>query len=114
MRIAIVTDAWSPQVNGVVRTLQSVTAELRAMDHEVSVLSPDLFASIPCPSYPEIRLALPAPGAVGRALSGFGPDAVHIATEGRWACWRGAGAWAVACPSPPPITRNSPNMSRRG
>ena len=65
-----------------VRTLQSVTAELRAMDHEVSVLSPDLFASIPCPSYPEIRLALPAPGAVGRALSGFGPDAVHIATEG--------------------------------
>ncbi|WP_433910267.1 glycosyltransferase family 4 protein [Sphingomonas yabuuchiae] len=96
MRIAIVTDAWSPQVNGVVRTLQSVTAELRAMDHEVSVLSPDLFASIPCPSYPEIRLALPAPGAVGRALSGFGPDAVHIATEGplgllarRWCLSRG-------------------------
>ncbi|WP_294311124.1 glycosyltransferase family 1 protein [uncultured Sphingomonas sp.] len=82
MRIAIVTDAWAPQVNGVVRTLQSVTAELRAMGHEVNVVSPDLFASVPCPTYPEIRLALPAPGAVGRALGGFRPDAVHIATEG--------------------------------
>ncbi|WP_322963432.1 glycosyltransferase family 4 protein [Sphingomonas fuzhouensis] len=96
MRIAIVTDAWSPQVNGVVRTLQSVTAELRAMGHAVSVLSPDLFASVPCPTYPEIRLALPGPGAIGRALSGFGPDAVHIATEGplgllarRWCLSRG-------------------------
>jgi len=82
MQIAIVTDAWSPQVNGVVRTLQSVTAELRAMGHTVKVLSPELFASVPCPTYPEIRLALPAPGAVGRALSGFAPEAVHIATEG--------------------------------
>lgn len=96
MRIAIVTDAWAPQVNGVVRTLQSVTGELRAMGHEVRVVSPDLFASIPCPTYPEIRLALPAPGAVGRALSGFDPDAVHIATEGplgllarRWCLSRG-------------------------
>ena len=82
MRIAIVTDAWTPQVNGVVRTLQSVTAELRAMGHELCVIAPDLYASVPCPTYPEIRLALPAPGKVGRTLGAFLPDAVHIATEG--------------------------------
>ncbi|WP_230482967.1 glycosyltransferase family 4 protein [Sphingomonas sp. Leaf21] len=82
MRIAIVTDAWSPQVNGVVRTLQSVAAELRAMGHELLIVSPDCYASVPCPTYPEIRLALPRPGAVGRTLGGFLPDAVHIATEG--------------------------------
>lgn len=82
MRIAIVTDAWAPQVNGVVRTLQSVTAELRAMGHELCIIAPDRYASIPCPTYPEIRLALPGPGRVGRTLAGFRPDAVHIATEG--------------------------------
>lgn len=82
MRIAIVTDAWSPQVNGVVRTLQSVAAELRAMGHELTILSPDLYASVPCPTYPEIRLALPRPGAIGGTLGRFAPDAVHIATEG--------------------------------
>ncbi|WP_294237567.1 glycosyltransferase family 1 protein [uncultured Sphingomonas sp.] len=82
MRIAIVTDAWSPQVNGVVRTLQSVSAELRAMGHELCVVSPDRYASLPCPTYPEIRLALPGPGVVGRTLGHFLPDAVHIATEG--------------------------------
>ncbi len=82
MRIAIVTDAWSPQVNGVVRTLQSVSAELRAMGHELTIISPDLYASIPCPTYPEIRLALPRPGLVGRTLAEFRAEAVHIATEG--------------------------------
>ncbi len=82
MRIAIVTDAWSPQVNGVVRTLQSVSAELRAMGHELTIISPDLYASVPCPTYPEIRLALPRPGLVGRTLAEFRAEAVHIATEG--------------------------------
>ncbi|MBB3879238.1 glycosyltransferase family 4 protein [Sphingomonas pseudosanguinis] len=82
MRIAIVTDAWAPQVNGVVRTLQSVTAELRTMGHELCIIAPDRYASIPCPTYPEIRLALPGPGKVGRTLAAFRPDAVHIATEG--------------------------------
>ena len=57
MRIAIVTDAWSPQVNGVVRTLQSVRDELVAQGHQVLIVSPDLFYSMPCPTYPEIRLA---------------------------------------------------------
>ena len=80
--IAIVTDAWFPQMNGVVRTLSTTSGLLREWGHEVTVISPDLFASLPCPTYPEIRLALTAPGAVGRRLVELQPDAVHIATEG--------------------------------
>ncbi|MGC6328784.1 glycosyltransferase family 4 protein [Rhizorhabdus sp. FW153] len=82
MRIAIATDAWSPQVNGVVRTLQAVTAELAAMGHEVCVIAPDQFRTLPCPSYPEIRLALTTHGGVGRRIAEFGADAIHVATEG--------------------------------
>lgn len=82
MRILIVTDAWSPQVNGVVRTLQATIAELRATGHEVEVISPDLFRSIPCPTYGEIRLAFAGRRAVGRRIRAFAPHAVHISTEG--------------------------------
>ncbi len=82
MRIAIVTDAWSPQVNGVVRTLAAVRAELEAMGHAVLVVSPDLFASVPCPTYPEIRLAFARTRTVGAMLADFGADAIHLATEG--------------------------------
>ena len=82
MRILIVTDAWEPQVNGVVRTLQATVAELRAAGHEVGIVSPDLFRSLPCPSYPEIRLALAGWRKVGRRIRAFGPQAIHISTEG--------------------------------
>jgi glycosyltransferase involved in cell wall biosynthesis len=82
MKIAIITDAWAPQVNGVVRTLTAVTERLRALGHELLVISPDQYASIPCPSYPEIRLALTTRFGIGARLSEFAPDAVHIATEG--------------------------------
>jgi glycosyltransferase involved in cell wall biosynthesis len=82
VRIAIVTDAWSPQVNGVVRTLTSVRRELEAQGHEVLVVSPDLFYSMPCPTYPEIRLAFASTGSVGRMLEDFSPQAIHLATEG--------------------------------
>lgn len=82
MRIALVTDAWLPQVNGVVRTLMATTAELRRRGHEVTIVSPDLFASLPCPTYPEIRLALAGRRRIGRLLAAFAPDSVHIATEG--------------------------------
>ena len=81
-RIAIVTDAWLPQMNGVVRTLTTTCDNLRALGHEVMVISPDQFASIPCPTYPEIRLALTRPGAVASRLREFAPNAIHIATEG--------------------------------
>lgn len=82
MKIAIVTDAWHPQVNGVVRTLEATKFELEAMGHDVLVVSPALFASMPCPTYPEIRLAFPGRNTVGRMLAGFEPDAIHLATEG--------------------------------
>lgn len=82
MRIAIVTDAWSPQTNGVVNTLRQTTACLEKLGHELLLVTPNLFQSVPCPTYPEIRLALFPYRAVSTLISGFKPDAVHIATEG--------------------------------
>src|SRR3546814_5136146 len=82
MRSRIVGDAWEPQVNGVVRTLQATIAELRAAGHEVAVISPDLFRSIPCPTYGEIRLAFAGWRTVGRHIRAFAPQAIHISTEG--------------------------------
>jgi glycosyltransferase involved in cell wall biosynthesis len=82
MKIALVTDAWHPQVNGVVRTLDTVTRNLRELGHEVMVISPDQFRSVPMPTYSEIRLAFTRPGTVGRMIAEFAPDAVHLATEG--------------------------------
>lgn len=80
--IAIVTDAWHPQTNGVVRTLSTTAKILRGWGHDVTVISPEHYRSFPAPTYPEIRLALTWPGAVGRQLARIRPDAVHIATEG--------------------------------
>jgi glycosyltransferase involved in cell wall biosynthesis len=82
MQILLVTDAWLPQVNGVVRTLSTLSRHLQALGHNVSLLTPDRFSSVPCPSYPEIRLALPPPGAVARIIEEVWPAAIHIATEG--------------------------------
>ncbi|MEO1046309.1 MAG: glycosyltransferase family 1 protein [Pseudomonadota bacterium] len=82
MRIALITDAWAPQMNGVVRTLNAVTDRLRQAGHEICVISPDQYLSVPCPSYPEIRLALARTASVSRKICDFAPDAIHIATEG--------------------------------
>ncbi len=82
MRIAIITDAWSPQVNGVVRTLMATRSELEKCGHVVEVISPDLYPSIPCPTYPEIRLAVTRAAWVGDRIAKFAPDAVHLSTEG--------------------------------
>jgi glycosyltransferase involved in cell wall biosynthesis len=82
MRIALATDAWSPQTNGVVRTLAITVAELERAGHAVEVVHPALFRTLPCPSYPEIRLALFPYRELERRLARFAPDAVHIATEG--------------------------------
>jgi glycosyltransferase involved in cell wall biosynthesis len=81
-QIAIVSDAWFPQRNGVVRVLSSLIDQLEQRDVAVTVIHPGLFSTIPCPTYPEIRLALGARRAVARALSQASPQAVHIATEG--------------------------------
>ena len=83
MRIMLVTDAWDPQVNGVVRTMKRVIAECEAMGHEWEVVSPaDGFFTIPLPTYSEIRLALWARKTIENRFNTFEPDAVHIATEG--------------------------------
>ena len=82
MRIAIVTDAWEPQVNGVVRTLSRTRDELVRMGHEVLMVTPAGRRTMPCPTYPEIRLSLFPGRAVRRELKDFAPDCVHIATEG--------------------------------
>lgn len=82
MKILIVTDAWEPQVNGVVRTLKSTRRELEAMGHAVELITPREFRTVPCPTYPEIRLSLFAGAGVRRRIRAFGPDALHIATEG--------------------------------
>ena len=82
MRILLATDAWEPQVNGVVRTLTRTTAEMRAMGHEVEVISPDQFKTVPLPTYPEIKLALGAYEEMRERFKRFEPEAIHIATEG--------------------------------
>lgn len=95
MRLLIVSDAWVPQVNGVVTSLRALVAELEAMGHQVRLLSPAEFRSRPCPSYPEIPLAWDL-WKVGPAIEAFAPDCVHLATEGplgwaarRWLLRRG-------------------------
>ncbi len=82
MRIVLATDAWEPQVNGVVRTLTRTIAELRGMGHEVEVIEPSQFKTIPAPTYPEIKLALGAEEEIRERLRAFEPHAVHISTEG--------------------------------
>ena len=81
-RLLIVTDAWLPQVNGVVRTLTMVVTELRAMGHVVEVIAPDRFRTVPCPTYSDIPLAVLPRRRLARMIESFRPDALHIATEG--------------------------------
>jgi 1,2-diacylglycerol 3-alpha-glucosyltransferase/glucuronosyltransferase len=78
----IVTDAWAPQVNGVVRTLTTVVNELRTMGHMVEVIGPDQFRTIPCPTYSDIPLAMFPRRRLVRLIEAFQPDAMHISTEG--------------------------------
>lgn len=82
MKILLATDAWPPQVNGVVRTLTALIGELERLGHSAIVLHPALFANLPCPGYPEIRLVPFAARRIGRLIDEAAPDAVHIATEG--------------------------------
>ena len=82
VRLVIVTDAWAPQINGVVTTLRTVIEELQHQGHEILIISPADFKTIPCPTYPEIRLALLARRRVAKAIDDFEPNAVHVATEG--------------------------------
>ena len=96
MRILIVSDAWHPQVNGVVRTLSMLTAELSLMGHTAEVLGPGRFRTVGLPTYSSVKLAVASRRRVAAAIEAFGPDALHVATEGplgwaarRWALSRG-------------------------
>ncbi|MEE9347395.1 MAG: glycosyltransferase family 1 protein [Robiginitomaculum sp.] len=83
MKILIVTDAWTPQINGVVRTLSQTVAACRAAGHSVEIIAPsDGYITFPLPTYPDIRLAPFAFRDVERRMIKFAPDAIHIATEG--------------------------------
>ena len=83
MKILVATDAWHPQVNGVVRTLGHMSRAKRvALGAEIEFLTPPISGPLPMPSYPEMRLALTGPGDVERRLDRIKPDAIHIATEG--------------------------------
>jgi glycosyltransferase involved in cell wall biosynthesis len=86
MRVLIATDAWHPQVNGVVRTLTSLAASAQKLGVDVEFLSPEGFPSVPLPTYGEIRLALPGKREIARRISAAKPDAIHVATEGPIGC----------------------------
>ncbi|WP_431281361.1 glycosyltransferase family 4 protein [Humitalea sp. 24SJ18S-53] len=81
-RILVVSDAWRPQVNGVVRTMETVVGELLAGGDTVEVIGPDRFRSIAMPGYAEIRLAIAPKRRLAQLMDAFAPDAVHVATEG--------------------------------
>jgi len=82
VNILIVTDAWYPQVNGVVRTISTVCQELQAMGEVVEVIGPDRFRTVPMPTYPEIRLVVAAGRRLNKMIDQMWPNAIHIATEG--------------------------------
>lgn len=90
MKLLIVSDAWEPQINGVVRVYQNLARELRAIGHTVEVIGPDRFFSVPMPGYSEIRLSLFAAPKLERLMREANPDAIHIAVEGPlgWAARR--------------------------
>src|SRR5581483_11453820 len=82
MRVLIATDAWHPQVNGVVRTLTSLAKAAHHLGVTIDFLSPHGFPSVPVPTYPGLRLALPGRREIARRIEEFAPDAIHVATEG--------------------------------
>jgi len=82
MKICIATDAWHPQINGVVTTLSKTIQTLQRWGHTVSTITPDMYTTVPCPTYPEIRLSLVSKKTIRDELEQKQPDAIHIVTEG--------------------------------
>src|SRR4051794_1837768 len=82
LRVLVATDAWPPQVNGVVRTLRSLAASTERLGVPIEFLTPEGFASVGVPTYPGLRCALPGPREIARRIERAAPDAIHIATEG--------------------------------
>src|ERR1700734_2861660 len=82
MRVLVATDAWRPQVNGVVRTLNSLARAAAKLGVTIEFLSPEGFPSFPVPTYPGLRLPLPSRRQIAERIEAARPDAIHIATEG--------------------------------
>lgn len=82
MRILVATDAWHPQINGVVRTLATVADAAKSLDVDISFLTPQSFPTVALPGYSDLRLALPLPGKISRLIEEADPDNIHVATEG--------------------------------
>src|ERR1700743_3914753 len=81
MRILIATDAWHPQVNGVVRTLTSLARSAAALDADITFLTPEGFRSVDVPTYPGLRIALPNRRGIAKRIEAAAPEALHIATQ---------------------------------
>ncbi len=114
MRVLVATDAWYPQVNGVVRSYERLAEELPKLGAEISFLVPSQFLTLPCPTYPEIRLALTTPRTVRRHIEATGADFIHIATEGPLGLMARQYSRKAKPPSPPAITRAFLNMFPQG
>ena len=114
MRIAIATDAWFPQVNGVVRSISTTVGILMERGYEVELITPDQFLTVPMPGYSEIRLAIAPRFAARRALKAFRPDVVHIVTEGPigWTTRAWCKANGVRCVSHPYSMGNGAAIKR--
>ncbi|MGR9036089.1 MAG: glycosyltransferase family 4 protein [Gammaproteobacteria bacterium] len=82
LRIAFISDAWHPQINGVVTTIENTCSTLEGWGHQIKLITPDQFKTLPCPTYPSIRLALGCNRKLNRLLDEFNPERIHIATEG--------------------------------
>jgi glycosyltransferase involved in cell wall biosynthesis len=82
MRVLVATDAWHPQINGVVRTLEALARSATPLGSTIEFLTPAGFASVPLPTYRAVRCALPRPAAIAARIEQVKPDAIHIATEG--------------------------------
>jgi glycosyltransferase involved in cell wall biosynthesis len=101
-RILIITDAWLPQINGVVRSIEGLVREAPALGVEIQVLSPNEFRTVPLPTYPQVRVAITWRCAVRRRIEKLKPDFIHIATEGplglcAWFACRQAGRSFTTC-----------------
>ncbi len=82
MRIALISDAWHPQINGVVTTLTNTVATLKTLGHEVELITPERFKTYPWPGYPDVGLAFLCGPKARAILKAFKPDAIHLVTEG--------------------------------
>ena len=101
-RILIITDAWLPQVNGVVRSIEALVRETPALGVEIKVLAANEFHTVPLPTYPQVRVAVTRPCVVRRRIEELKPDFIHIATEGplglcAWFACRRAGRSFTTC-----------------